>query len=404
MKSFKTFLSDILFPAQLNESMAENTQHITHLSHVEDLGHEYGHAGGEHAISALHDAASHIEHGAHNSNLTTKIDGGVSVVAGHHPHSGKFFVGYKGAIKHIGGEKETKLSYSHADIDKHFGDKPYLKDKMKSVLDHAHKILPKHGIYQGDMLFDKHSKHDEGNKVSFTPNTIKYAANKNTQEGKKIEKAQLGISFHTAYHPHPGGGIHSAPVKHEELKHHEDAYNLSTANDTSKANYHEQDKHNFKEHMAKAEKIHEKGGHEMYHAVEPVKDHLGTYINKTVREDTKPTVEGLQHHIINHGQNLAAKVKTEKAKEVKINTHHALASHVWNNSQHFDKYLNMHHHLQQAKNTLVHVLDKADHPLEHTIKGEKSHPEGYVFSHKSIPVKLVDRKEFSKKNFEKSRD
>ncbi len=185
MKTFKQFIQDILFPIQLKEAVEEQGHHVTHLSHVEDLPHEYGHNGGSTAIRTLHNVHNHIEHGARNSNLTTKIDGGVSIVTGKHPVSGKQFVAYKGALNKIGSDDESRLSFSHHDIDKNFADKPWLKEKMKHVLDHAHKILPHHGIYQGDFLFDHNDKHYEGNNVSFTPNTITYSANKNSAEGKK---------------------------------------------------------------------------------------------------------------------------------------------------------------------------------------------------------------------------
>ena len=382
----------------LDESLAEHTRIVGHLSHAEDLGHEHGHAGTEHSVSALKAAASHIEHGTHNANLSTKVDGGVSIVAGHHPHSGKPFVGYKGAIGKIGTEHETKLCYSHADCDKHFGDKPYLVDKMKTALDHAHKVLPKHGIYQGDMLFDKSGKKDEGHHVSFTPNTITYAAKKNSAEGEKIKKAQLGISFHTGYKQREDGSLQSHPVDHDEMKHHDDVYHLSTSNDTGKAHFSEQEKAKFHTHIGEAEKLHKAGGNEMYKHIEPVKDHIGTYINKTIRTGDKPSLEGLKQHISEHGEKEASKVKTEKSKTAKIGKSAELNTHIDAAHEHVSNYFKMHHHLQQAKDTLVKTLDNADHPLEHTIDGKKTAPEGYVFSHQGAPVKLVNRKEFSRAN------
>lgn len=402
MWSFKQYLIEA-FNNLIQESLASDTQHITHLSHAEDLGHEYGHAGAEHSFKALHAAADHVEHGAYNSNLTTKVDGGVSIVAGHHPHTGKFFVGYKGAIKHIGGEKESKLAYSHHDIEHHFADKPYLVDKLKTAFDHVHKILPKHGVYQGDMLFTHHDKHDEGNKVSFTPNTITYSAKHNSVEGKKIGRAKMGISFHTAY-KHKEGSLHSNPVDHDELKQHEDVYHLSTANDTHRAHFSEQDKHEFHSHLGHAKSIHEKHGHAMYDAIHPVADHISTYINKTVREGTKPTAEGLQAHIHGHHAAEAAKLKTEAGKAKKVAAGNQVVQHIESNKEHFKNYLEMHHHIQHAKNKLVDVLDKADHPLEHHIGKEKAAPEGYVFHHEGVPIKLVSREKFSKANFAKPRD
>jgi len=67
----------------------------------------------------------------------------------------------------------------------------------------------------------------------------------------------------------------------------------------------------------------------------------------------------------------------------------------------------MHHHLQQAKNTLVRNLEKHEGGLQHHIGGVKSKPEGFVINHKfkgkTEPTKLVNRAEFAKANLLKSR-
>ena len=58
----------------------------------------------------------------------------------------------------------------------------------------------------------------------------------------------------------------------------------------------------------------------------------------------------------------------------------------------------MHHHLQQAKDQLVHTL--SDKPrFEHTINGAKTKPEGFVVVRNNRPTKLVDRADFSRANF-----
>ena len=58
----------------------------------------------------------------------------------------------------------------------------------------------------------------------------------------------------------------------------------------------------------------------------------------------------------------------------------------------------MHHHLQQAKNTLVKHLETHEGGYEHHINGTKSKPEGFVVNHKDEPTKLVNRSEFAKAN------
>jgi hypothetical protein len=58
----------------------------------------------------------------------------------------------------------------------------------------------------------------------------------------------------------------------------------------------------------------------------------------------------------------------------------------------------MHHHLQQAKNELVHAMS-SHQKFEHHIGGVKTKPEGYVTVRNNRPTKLVDRAEFSRANF-----
>ncbi len=208
------------------------------------------------------------------------------------------------------------------------------------------------------------------------------------------------MAFHTAYDYH-GGHLHSRPVEADELKNHDDTYNMNIANDTHKAHYSEADKHTFMHHINAAEKYHHQQNYDVLH---PVKDHISTYINKTVRNDETPSTSGLASHIRERGLNAASKMKTEKSKQAKIDAHEALASHVEVNNHHFDNYFKLHHHLQKAKNVLVNTLDNADHAINHHIRGEKSAPEGYVFRNNGEqPIKLVNRSHFSKSNFKTQR-
>ena len=58
----------------------------------------------------------------------------------------------------------------------------------------------------------------------------------------------------------------------------------------------------------------------------------------------------------------------------------------------------MHHHLQAAKDQLVHALS-AKPKFEHHIGDQKVKPEGYVVIRNNRPTKFVDRQEFSRANF-----
>ncbi len=81
----------------------------------------------------------------------------------------------------------------------------------------------------------------------------------------------------------------------------------------------------------------------------------------------------------------------------------ALAHHDTHES-HFAKALQIHHHVQAAKDILTRGLHKAQetsNPMQQSIEGKKTDPEGYVVQHKGKIIKAVEREVFSHFNFNK---
>jgi len=391
------------------EQTPDQPQQLKHIHHAEDRPILHGKSGFEHAHSALTHAHEHMAAGKHDSSLTMKYDGSPSIVFGHHPTTKKFFVATKSAFN-----KNPKVNYSESDIEANHGHAPGLVHKLKAALHHLPKVAPKSGVYQGDLLHtpEDHVKH-KGGSVSFTPNTITYTAH--GDEAAKVAKSKVGVVVHQQYHPH---STH-AGLEHMSVSPHPDTHNfgshpdvhLKTAeHDTSKVEYPKADKSSFKKHMDAAKKLHSKGGAKMYSAVTPHSGeagHLSTYINHTVRTGETPSVKGLQNHITAQHEKLASKVKTPAVADKKRQAGAQHAAHIQKNSEHYSNLLSMHHHLQQAKNVLVKNLEKHEGGLEHHISGQKSKPEGFVVNHKfgshEEPTKLVNRAEFAKANFLKTR-
>ena len=143
MKSFNTFLNE--------EVEGEKLKHI---EHAEDHPLNNGAAGFHHAFGALTQAHEHIKAKKSDDSLTMKHDGSPSIVYGHHPETGKFFVASKSAFN-----KTPKINYSHSDVEKHHGHAPGLVKKLKDALDNLPKIAPKKGVYQADMLYSHEDKH-----------------------------------------------------------------------------------------------------------------------------------------------------------------------------------------------------------------------------------------------------
>lgn len=389
MLQFKEFLKE----------EAEEGQHLKHIHHAEDRPLLHGHEGFEHAHEALMKAHEHMKAGHKSSNLTMKYDGSPAIVFGHHPKTGKFFVASKSAFN-----KNPKINHTHADIDKNHGHAPGLADKLHAALKHLPKVTPKHGVYQGDVMHSHTDLHEE-HKVSFTPNTITYTAHGDT--AKKIKRSKFGVVIHTKYH---GDDIHSMSahhdVDHHNFKQHPDVYHHTAEHDTSKINYGHKEQSTFQKHMDAAKHIHDTHGATMYHNTKKHQGeagHLSTYINHTVKHDEVPHAEGLKKHIQDKANKEIAKVKTEKSKSAKQATADEHKAHIDKHKDSYEHLLNMHHHLQQAKNTLVKSLEHHEGGYKHHIDGKESKPEGFVVHHKGQPTKLVNRAEFAKQNLLKVR-
>jgi hypothetical protein len=390
MLSFKDFLI---------ESEEEGAK-LKHIKHPEDRVFE-GSNGYAHAQGALHHAHEAIKSGEHSTNLTMKYDGSPSIVYGHHPENGKFFVASKSAFN-----KNPKINYTHEDVDANHGHAPGLVEKLKDSLDHLHKVAPKKGVYQGDLMFSgDDKKHNDNGSVSFTPNTIKYTAH--GEEADKVKKAKLGVVTHTQYHGDTLSSMKADP--HPDLhnfKSHSDVWSKTPEHDTRHVHYSEADQAKFKKHIDAAEKVHKAHKDTMYDATAPHggdSGHLATYINHTVRTGEKPTADGLQNHIADKYQKQIDKLKSDAGKARK---HTELASHMTHisgNSDHYNHLLKMHGHLQNAKDILTKTLNQHEGGLEHHIGDKRTDPEGFVIHHNGEPSKLVNREEFSKANLLKVR-
>ena len=389
MLKFKSFL--------VEEVEGEKLKHITH---AEDRPLQDGGEGFKHAHGALMQAHNHIKAGDHSSSLTMKYDGSPAVVFGHHPETGKFFVASKSAFN-----KNPKINYTHKDIEKNHGHAPGLMDKLHDSLNHLKKIAPKSGVYQGDLMFSGEDKKESKKGVSFTPNTITYTAK--GEQAEKVRNAKLGVIVHTQYHGDNIQSMHADP--HPDMhnfSNHPDVWHKSANHDTKQVHYSSHDQKEFLDHLKAAKDLHDKHGKTMYAATVPhrgVGGHLETYINHTVRTDEVPNSKGLISHIEGKYKKASEKLKTPAAQARKNTESQQHTNHIKNNSEHYENLLKMHHHLQQAKNKLVDVLNQHEGGLEHHIDNKRTNPEGFVVNHAGQPTKLVNRAEFSKANLLKVR-
>ena len=169
----------------------------THLQHIEDIILTDGHSGGEAVVNYFQGILQTLQGSADQPiNVSVKWDGAPAIVCGTNPDNGRWFVGTKGVFG-----KTPKLNYNKDDIARNHGTDD-LGQKLLKCLVHLKKLNIT-GIVQGDYMFDRDTLQRQNiageNQLTFKPNTITYAVPENSDLGKQMATAQVGIIFHTTY-------------------------------------------------------------------------------------------------------------------------------------------------------------------------------------------------------------
>ncbi len=178
---------------RLQEAEGKNT----HMEHVEEEALNRGKEGAEYAINQMMLFADMLK-GRTNKKLrvSVKWDGAPAIICGVDPESKKFFVGTKGVFN-----ASPKLGTSHEEIDRLYGESGAVS-KLHLAYDYLSK-LGITGVLQGDFMFDDSSRREEeidGEKMyTFKPQLITYAVPVDSDIGKRIGSAKFGIVFHTNY-------------------------------------------------------------------------------------------------------------------------------------------------------------------------------------------------------------
>jgi len=166
-----------------------------HLEHLEDEIINYGVDGGRAAINFLRSLRDMLAGASRSSvNMTVKWDGAPAIFAGVDPEDDKFFVAKKSVFN-----VSPKLYKTNKEIDDDLSGA--LNSKFKIALAEFSKLGIK-GVLQGDLMFtDDVEKTTIDGMVYYTfqPNTIVYAVDINSNIGKQIKKAKIGVVWHTTY-------------------------------------------------------------------------------------------------------------------------------------------------------------------------------------------------------------
>ena len=377
-----------------------------HMTHVEDLVFE-GSARAEEAISFIEEIAKMLDGNTKSkTNATVKWDGAPAIFCGKNPENGKFFVGSKSIFN-----KTPKINYTLGDIRKnHQGG---VADKLATALKYLKK-LPISGILQGDMMFgpgDVGTKNIDGvSHYVFTPNTITYAVPVDSDMGKKIKRAKMGIVFHTTYKGRKMDKLSASfGAKVNRLKNTSavwvDDADFKDVSGTASLTNTESKSLDSIISTAKAKLKSSSSFLDEIMSNKKLIEGVNIYANFKVRQgsttlSTKEFITFMNDKIQKEIDNL----KSDEAKKRKESTRDKMVNYLKTKNKELDSIFSLHASLTEAKIILVRKLEsvKSIGTFIQTSDGFRvTAPEGFVGIDKytNNAVKLVDRLEFSKANF-----
>ena len=393
----------------------------THLEHLEDEIINNGTKGARTAINFLKSVKQMLQGGKGGSTVTVKWDGAPAIFCGINPENGKFFVGTKSIFN-----KTPKINYTNADISRNHGGA--LADKLRECL----KFIPSlgiSGILQGDLLFtsgDKKTATVAGKKsIVFTPNTITYAVPvvKSGLFGSSlydsINKAKVGIIFHTSYTGktmatlRAGFGANVSGLKKNKNVFFDDA----TYKRADGASFSPAEEKAFDNIIRMAEGSAYKAGA----FIDKIKKDQGplslgvqmkTFFNTYIRQwtaitNTKKLANNFEVFFRDRIKKEIASKKTAAAKQKYEEILEAGMKILRPNRDSLYFAIATYITFQSAKAVLLRRLNTIQSigSFLRTKNGYKvTNPEGYVAIQKGGAVKLVDRLEFSRANFNMAKD
>ena len=389
-----------------------------HLEHAEDLILDHGVDGGRAALNFLRSLRDMLSGSARSSvNITEKWDGAPAIFAGIEPETGDFFVAKKSVFN-----VSPKLYKTAKEIDDDLSGA--LNEKFKVALKEFSKLGIK-GVLQGDLMFtsDVETETIDGVKYyTFQPNTIVYAVPVDSDLGKTINKAKVGIVWHTTYTGSTLQGMTASfgadirGLKKPSSVWMDDA----TYKDVSgKATFTAKETETITAILSQVGKTFNKinaNGLRKFLTVQNgmtgaiAGASLKTYNNSKVRAGEKISnpaahAKGYEKWVFDSIQKQIDKAKSDKGKEKYTNIQKEFLREIKKHTQNLIQIIIFQNLLVDAKMQIVKKLNSVKGLTDtfiQTSNGFKvTNPEGYVAIDRISggAVKLVDRMEFSFNNF-----
>lgn len=392
-----------------------NIVKLKHLEHLEDEVLNYGSEGCFAVVNFLTELKNMIGKKSTGGFLQTKWDGAPSVVCGVDPMTNLFFVGTKSVFN----KKDPKICYTEGDIDNMYEGE--LNRKLKDCLNYFSQ-LGIDGVIQGDLLFtdDKKTQRVDGEElIVFRPNTITYGIPTDHPIGKKVNRAKIGVVFHTHYAGGPDLADMSARprVDIKRFNSVDDVAVISNDTQVQQVSFSQTEEQIFQRYIQKINRMCEISAEFHDYLVEnsgttgDAKFFVGSYLKPFFNAEIKAarTITNVDATLKSFAEFYKGKmdkeinsVKTAAAQTKKRDFFYKGVKYLEEHVREFKAFVALYKTIQEAKLFIIQKLDGLEQfrTFVEIDGGYKvTTPEGYVLHQDGDMVKLVNRIEFSKNNF-----
>ena len=383
----------------------------THLEHIEDIIITDGYEGGKAVLDYFRGLLLTLKGTSSEAmSVSVKWDGAPAVVCGTNPDNGRFFVGTKSVFA-----KSPKINYTKKDIANNHGTDE-LGQKLLKCLVHIKKLNIQ-GVVQGDLLFTDEdiTRKNIGGKphLTFTPNTITYAVPEGSDLSKQIDRAKVGIIFHTTYNGETladmtasGGADVSAFTKNNDV-----FFDNATYKDVSgSAKFTDEETKKFYNGIEKLENLLNNVPRNLSSVLGQNQDFVPMfqmYINAMVKQGELPSnvnqfLLGFKKFYAERMKQQMAGLKAQKALQLRQDKMKQMPQFLAKARAPLQAMLTFYKAVQTMKAFVLKKMNQAMAigSFSQTDSGlEVTEPEGFVAVDKSgNAVKLVDRLGFSRRN------
>ena len=383
----------------------------THLEHIEDIVITDGYEGGKAVLEYFRGLLLTLKGSSSEAmSVSVKWDGAPAVVCGTNPDNGRFFVGTKSVFA-----QSPKINYTKKDIASNHGTDD-LGQKLLKCLVHLKKLNIQ-GVVQGDLLFTDEdiTRKNIGGKphITFTPNTITYAVPEGGDLAKQIDRAKVGIIFHTTYAGETlsemtasGGADVSGFAKSNDV-----FFDNATYKDVSgSAKFTDEETKQFYNSIEKLEELLNNVPRNLSTVLGQNQDFVPMfqmYINAMVKQGQLPGnvnqfLQGFKKFYADRMQQQISGLKAQKALQLRQDKMKQMPVFLNRAKKPLQAMLTFYKAVQQMKGFVLKKMNQAMAigSFQQTDGGlEVTDPEGFVAVDKSGgAVKLVDRLGFSRRN------